>query len=84
MKDKKITVLCEENICPLCNNDNACSNVKLKADNREVTAENNESENTCWCMNPAIKFSDSLLKKVPTDAKKNCICRACALANQEW
>jgi hypothetical protein len=58
--------------CPLCGENNACGNL----------SSNNNSE-TCWCMDSAITFPDSLLSQV-SDADKNnkCICKACALSHK--
>ncbi len=58
--------------CPLCNGDNACFNLSDK------------DEQACWCKNPDLKFPESLLKKIPEQAKNNaCICQACVLAHQK-
>jgi hypothetical protein len=78
LKDKKTTELYNVNNCPLCNGDNACANIGFNEENTDTA-----TKNSCWCMNPAITFSEALLQKIPAEAKnKSCICQACALAHQ--
>ncbi|WP_081945604.1 cysteine-rich CWC family protein [Thalassotalea sp. ND16A] len=60
------------NKCPLCKENNRCLNSSCS-----------DSSQNCWCKNPDIKFSESLLKQIPDSARnKACICKACALAHQ--
>ena len=56
-------------LCPLCNQSNHCANVSACG-----------SSQPCWCSEQTIAFPQTLLNKVPSDAKnKACICKACAL-----
>lgn len=60
------------NLCPLCNKSNDCGNINTCT-----------SSQSCWCNDPAIVFSKTLLDKIPEDTKgKACICKACALKHQ--
>lgn len=53
-------------LCPLCRRDNACGNL-------------NTNTGTCWCQNDELKFSPSLLYKVPKNQRgKACVCQQCA------
>lgn len=55
-------------VCPLCGEGNACMNLS-----------DPQSVDTCWCQNPAIVFSDHLLKQVPSSHNNQaCICKKCA------
>lgn len=55
-------------LCPLCQQQNRCENLGDKDTNK-----------TCWCNNPDIKFPKALLDQVPKDKKgKACICQNCA------
>ncbi|MBL4822793.1 MAG: cysteine-rich CWC family protein [Colwellia sp.] len=56
-------------MCPLCNKSNNCGN-------------NSSCGSTldCWCSEPTIQFPETLLKKIPSNAKnKACLCKSCAL-----
>jgi len=60
-------------LCPLCNQNNHCANISSCGSNQH-----------CWCREKEIVFSETLLNKVPSDAKnKACICQACALKHNE-
>lgn len=53
-------------LCPLCQRDNACGNL-------------NTNSHACWCQSDDLKFSPSLLDKVPEKQRgKACICQQCA------
>ncbi|MFL0800520.1 MAG: cysteine-rich CWC family protein [Agarilytica sp.] len=58
-----------QNLCPICNNDNACGNPSCDGD---TTA--------CWCKRTDITFPEGLLQQVPKASQgKVCICQSCAL-----
>ncbi|MCK5091281.1 MAG: cysteine-rich CWC family protein [Gammaproteobacteria bacterium] len=64
-----MTVEIDENLCPLCGQDNNCLNVKCGGD----------SENNCWCNDKRFSFPPELTNQVPEHAKhKACICQSCA------
>lgn len=55
-------------LCPLCQQQNHCANLGAADTNK-----------TCWCHDPDIRFPEGLLEKVAEDQKgKACICKRCA------
>ncbi|USD66995.1 cysteine-rich CWC family protein [Vibrio sp. SCSIO 43136] len=56
--------------CPICGKSNQCGNKSSQAF-------------ACWCGDPSIRFTESLLAKVPQHLRgKACICKSCALKYQ--
>lgn len=59
-------------VCPLCGTPNGCLNLGDK-----------DTELTCWCDDPAIRFPEQLLAQIPAGERgKACVCRTCALEFQ--
>ncbi|WP_332873982.1 cysteine-rich CWC family protein [Amphritea pacifica] len=58
----------DPHLCPLCHQDNRCGNLSSCG-----------SDASCWCRSPDISFPQTLLDRVPEEAKgRACICRSCA------
>lgn len=54
--------------CPLCGINNFCGNLSATTNDK------------CWCADSNVTFSETLLNKVPKNARnKACICKDCAL-----
>jgi hypothetical protein len=61
----------DENLCPLCGQDNNCLNVKCGGG----------PENNCWCNDKKFSFPADLINQVCGPARgKACICQSCAEA----
>ncbi|WP_095505456.1 cysteine-rich CWC family protein [Paraferrimonas sedimenticola] len=70
MKITKLTP--DNNLCPICGKSNACGSVQMKQEGKP-----------CWCNDPKIVFTDTLLAQVPQELRgKACVCRSCALKYQ--
>ena len=63
-----MTVEINEALCPLCQQENSCLNVKFGS-----------SDEQCWCASGEVSFLAELLEQVPKEKQgKACICRSCA------
>jgi len=55
--------------CPLCHQLNNCAYHNAQG-----------SGQGCWCYDPGISFSESLLTRIPAEQRtKACVCRDCAV-----